>query len=56
MVHLASQTARRVGIIIASWLMMMSAHAATKDPMEIKIGLQATPPDEVLEMAVRAAW
>jgi ABC-type nitrate/sulfonate/bicarbonate transport system substrate-binding protein len=47
MVHVASQTVRRVGIIIASCLMMMSAHAATKDPMEIKIGLQATPPDEV---------
>lgn len=47
MVHLASQTTRRIGIVIAACVMMMSAHAATKDPMEIKIGLQAVPPDEV---------
>jgi ABC-type nitrate/sulfonate/bicarbonate transport system substrate-binding protein len=47
MIHLASQTARRVGIVIASCVMMMSAHAATKDLMEIKVGIQTTPPDEV---------
>ena len=47
MIHLASRTVRRVGIVIASCVMMMSAHAATKDLMEIKVGIQTTPPDEV---------
>lgn len=35
------------GLILASCVMTVPAHAASREPMTIKIGLQAVPPDEV---------
>jgi ABC-type nitrate/sulfonate/bicarbonate transport system substrate-binding protein len=47
MTHFTLQAFRRIGIIVASCAMMVSANAATKDPMTIKVGLQSVLPDEV---------
>ena len=47
MAYLSRDRLRRVALILASCLMMIPAHAAPKDPMTIKVGLQAVPPDEV---------
>jgi ABC-type nitrate/sulfonate/bicarbonate transport system substrate-binding protein len=38
---------RHAVLLLASCLLMLPVHAAPKDAMEIKIGLQAVPPDEV---------
>jgi ABC-type nitrate/sulfonate/bicarbonate transport system substrate-binding protein len=47
MALLSRDRLRRAALILASCLMMIPAHAASKDPMTIKVGLQAVPPDEV---------
>jgi ABC-type nitrate/sulfonate/bicarbonate transport system substrate-binding protein len=47
MALLSRDRLRRVALIVASCSMMIPAHAASKDPLTIKVGLQAVPPDEV---------
>lgn len=39
--------ARRAALVLASCMVMFPVHAAPKDPMTIKVGLQSVPPDEV---------
>jgi NitT/TauT family transport system substrate-binding protein len=47
MAHLISRTLRVAGLVVASCLATLSAHAAGSEPTTIKVGLQTTPPDEV---------